>query len=440
MNNLAKQMITESIQDLKLDWAKHKRKEIIKHLDYYSGTSTDQYIEQYFRPDIFQEVPTYQANITRKFINKMSRIYNIKPDRNVSNAYTKLTKHKDVRFKHVERMTRLLGTIALQVGWNEQKEIFTYQPIYYFNPFFDDGDPYNPSALIYPLNQPVDDISYANDMKYVYFDSEVRVIFDENGNIVDEVPNPYNTLPFVFLHREDQIDSFFVQGANDIINCNEHVNITMTEMQLGLRFQMFGQPFATGIYSDDPIARVGSDTILNLPEGGNFGIASPQGDLDAVVNNIKFQIEIVAQSNHLWVHWAEQGGEMPSGISLVIKDFERSEDYKDDIELWRVYEHEIYELEKVIAEYNGVSLPSEEKFVVKFKEPEYPRSLQEVIMKNDWDLEHGLTTEVDILMKENTDLSFSQAKKIIEKNKEINSNGKENESTIGVRETSTESD
>ena len=432
MTDISTQIIKESISDLKLSIAKRRRRSIIKHLDYYSGGDMNQYIDQYFRAEIFREVPTYTMNITRKFINKMSRIYNLKPVRDVSNKYDILTRKKDVRFKHIERMTRLLGTIAMQVIWKDEKgtyaPCFDYQPVYYFQPYFHEEDPYKPYAIVYPLSQPTEDISYNEPLKYVYFDREVRVVFTEDGKIQHEEPNNYGVLPFVFLHREDQIDSFFVEGANDVINCNEHVNITMTEMQLGLRFQMFGQPFATGVYADEPIARVGSDTIINLPEGSNFGIASPQGNLQDVISNVKFQIELVAQANHLWVHWAEQGGEMPSGISLIIKDFERLEDYKDDIELWRIYEHDIYYLEKLIASFNETSLPDESKFRIRFEEPEYPRSIQEILMKHQWDLDHGQTTEADILMSENKDLSFNEAMKLIEKNKELNSNGSSSES------------
>ena len=41
-----------------------------------------------------------------------------------------------------------------------------------------------------------------------------------------------------------------MEGASDLVSANEHINITMTEMQLGLRFQMFG-PILTGLVSDN---------------------------------------------------------------------------------------------------------------------------------------------------------------------------------------------
>ena len=86
-----------------------------------------------------------------------------------------------------------------------------------------------------------------------YWDNEKYGIMNEDGNMVQEKDNPYGIIPFVFTHREDQIDSFFVEGASDIINCNEQVNIALTELNLGMRFNMFGQPWVTGLNSDQSL-------------------------------------------------------------------------------------------------------------------------------------------------------------------------------------------
>ena len=105
-----------------------------------------------------------------------------------------------------------------------------------------------------------------------------------------------------------------------------------------------------------------------------------------------------------------------SGLALRIKDFEFVEDYKDDIETWRIFEDELYELERAIADVNDVSLPN--KFSVDFKEPEYPRSISEQIQKDDWELGNGLITLEEILKRNNSDLSLEQAREVIAKNKE----------------------
>ena len=415
-NMTVEDIIAQSIKDIKQLTQKRRREWVRRMLNYYGGNATSQYIDNYFSADAFREIPCYNANFTRRFINKMSRIYTVGANRNVNKQYDLLTIKKDARMKHVERMTRLMGTVATQVIYKEINGMpyFDYRPVYYFDVHL--SDPFTPSAIIYPLLMKPDDVSLVQECEWVYWDNSVYIRYDENGDIIEEYEHGYGILPFVFTHREEQIDEFFVDGANDIVDCNEQVNIAMTEMQLGLRFQMFGQPFMTGVDSDKRIERAGSDQIIDLPEGATFGIVSPAGNIESVIENIKFQVDLVAQNNHLYVQFAQDGGETPSGIALKIKDLERFEDYQDDIELWRMYEHELYYVEREIAAYNNIKLP--EKLKLDFNEPEYPKTVQDQVLLDEHRLKHHMLDEADLLMEYNNDLSRKEAEAIIEKNRE----------------------
>jgi len=414
------QLIRDKLTEAKLMNSQLKREEIRKFLDYYSGTSTDSYIKRYFSGDAFSEIPPSVTNFTRKFINKISRIYTLGAIRTTGNAselYNSLIPTKDVRMKHSERMTRLLGTIANRVFWDGER--FDYRPIYYFEAYFGD-DPFKPEAIIYPLLNKTSDLSNTMGLQWGYWDAEKYSILNEDGKVLEEQPNPYGILPFVFTHREDQIDSFFVEGASDIVNCNEQVNIGLTEMNLGMRFNMFGQPWVRGLRGDQNILRTGSNEILDMGDEGEYNITSPNGNVEEAINNIKFQIELVASNNHLWIQWAESGGEVPSGISLMIKDLERKEDYFDDIALWRLYEKDFYNVERVIAGYNGINLP--ENFGIDFEEVEYPTTVQDQILKDEFSLNHNLTTRAKIMVRDNKDLTIEQAQEIIDANRQTNEN------------------
>jgi len=415
---MIEQMLKEKLLEAKLMMSHERRSEIRKYLDYYSGLSTDQYINTYFNGDAFSEIPPTLTNFTRKFINKISRIYTLGAKRNVgekTEQYEALIPAKDVRMKHSERMTRLLGTIANRIYWADGK--FDYRPLYYFESYFEEN-PFEPAGIIYPLLNNVSDLSNADSLQWEYWTNDKYGIMDEAGKTLDEQDNPYGVLPFVFTHREDQIDSFFVEGASDIVNCNEQINIALTEMNLGMRFNMFGQPWVTGLRADQSMLRAGSNTILDMGEDGAYNITSPNGNIEEAINNIKFQMELVASNNHLWIQWAESGGEVPSGISLMIKDMERKEDYYDDIALWRLYEQDFYKVERAIAEYNGIALP--EEFGVDFQEVEYPKTVQDQIMKDEFDIKNNLMTRAKIMVRDNKDLTLNQAQAIIDENKNKN--------------------
>jgi len=415
----AKEIIQDSLTNFKEEQAKARREEVRKFLDYYSGSLTDQYIEGYFKSDAFQEIPHYNTNIVKKFVNRMSKIYTIGAKRNVNDRYLDLTSVKNARMKQMERMTRLLGTTATYVMYDEEQQRFEYRPIYYFEPYFGDN-PYKPEAIVYPMMHGHADISDTNDLMYAYWDKEIHIKFDDNGNVLEEIQHNLGVLPFVFTHREEQLDSFFVEGASDLVSANEHINITMTEMQLGLRFQMFGQPVVTGLISDNANVRAGSDEILTLPEGSNYQIVSPEGNVRDVIENIKWQIELVALNNHLFVTFAQSGGEVPSGISLMIKDLERHEDFIDDKELYRQYENDFYKVEYALSQMNSLGLPEISQFKVDFSEVEYPMTTQDKIMLNEYKLKHNLTTQAQLLADENKDLSVEDAARVIESNMQIN--------------------
>ena len=416
---MIQRVLKDKLLETKLMISHSRRNEIRKHLDYYSGVSVEQYITNYFNGDAFREIPPSVTNFTRKFINKISRIYSLGANRNVGDAterYQELIPTKNVRMKHSERMTRLLGTVANRVHW--KGEFFDYRPIYYFEAYFDE-DPFVPSSIVYPLLHSTADLSNTDNMQWEYWSDESYGMMDAEGKMLTEIENPYGIIPFVFTHREDQIDSFFVEGASDIVNCNEQVNIALTEMNLGMRFNMFGQPWVTGLRADQSMLRAGSNTILDMGEDGAYNITSPSGNIMEAIENIKFQMELVAINNHLWIQFAESGGEVPSGISLMIKDMERKEDYYDDIALWRMYEQDFYRVERIIAEYNNISLP--EQFGVDFEEIDYPKTVQDQILKDQFDIQNNLTTRAKIMVRDNKDLTVEQAQMIIDGNKAVNS-------------------
>ena len=399
-------IIQESLENLKVFNHKEREGYVNKLLDYYNGNNTSQYIAEKFDLEAFREVPPYQSNITKKFINKMSRIYTVGASRNVNNKYSALTKLKDTKMKHIERMTRLIGTIATRIVYMDtENPYFNYQPVYYFHPFFG-NDPFKPVAISYPLMNYTEDSSKSDSTQYIHWNSEEYVIFDEEGNILEENAHGYGVLPFVFTHREHQTDSFYVEGANDIVSANEHINITMTEMQLGLRFQMFGQPVVSGADLGNR-QRFGSDVILELPSDANYDIKSPSGDIIKVIENVKFQMELVAQNNHLYVQFAQDGGETPSGIALKIKDLERFEDYQDDLALFNLYEHKMYNIEKILASSFGVNLPNNLK--LDFNEPEYPMTVQDQIALDMHRLNLGLINKAELMVEYNKDLSIQEA-------------------------------
>ena len=423
----AQLLIQESLKEQKMLYAQDRRHSIYKLLDYYAGDNTAQYIEDRFSADAFREIPVSEFNVTRRMIDRMSRIYTLGATRNVNDIYSEMIHKKAHKMKHMEKMTRLIGTIATQVVFKRSPEPhFNYNPVYYFDAYFDQ-DPFVPYAITYPMVQNIHDISDSSKLNYCYWDDMNYMVYDEDGNVIFEQAHNYGIIPFVFTHREHHLNEFFVTGAYDICAANEQINILLTEAALGMRFQMFGQYVIEGMYEEEKIMRAGSSEIMVIPEPAKMDIKSPQANVRDAIDLVKAILDLTAQNNHLWITFAEDGkSDRPSsGIALKIKDLERFEDYQDDVELWEMYERELYKVEKVIAKANGINLP--EEMGIRFNEPDYPMSAQDQIAVDSFMLDNNLTTQKDLLLKYNKHLTEQEADKLINENKEVNGQGKQAE-------------
>ena len=190
-----------------------------------------------------------------------------------------------------------------------------------------------------------------------------------------------------------------------------------------MRFQMFGQYVIEGMYEEEKIMRAGSSEIMVIPEPAKMDIKSPQANVRDAIDLVKAILDLTAQNNHLWITFAEDGkSDRPSsGIALKIKDLERFEDYQDDVELWELYERELYSVEKVIAEANGIKLP--EEMGLRVNEPDYPMSAQDQIAVDTFMLSNNLITQKDLMLKYNKHLTEGEAEKLVNENKEANAEG-----------------
>jgi len=423
--NYAKDLIKQSIKDMKYNNNQSRYRFIDKLLDYYQGDDTGKYIQNYFKATAFQEIPLMSYNVTKRMIDKMSRLYTLGASRTLSeknDEYQSLIRFKDFKLKHIEKMTKLIGTIAVQVSWKENGQglqFFEYTPFYKFDVIVNPENPLEPMAITYPMMMPSDDSTIAPDPLYVYWDHEYKIIYDANMKELEKYENPYGVLPFVFFHRDHQIDNFFCYPAFDIISVNEMINILFSEMNLGMRFQMFGQYVATGLYQDEKIQRAGSDEIIVMPEGTDLSIVSPSVNVGDALKLARAMLELVAQNNHLNISFSENNKDRPSsGIALKIKDLEKFEDYQDDLEIFAHHERSLFDLEHTIALVNGFNLPF--NFGVDFNEPEYPMMVQDEIAWNTWLLDNDMTTRAKLLQKYNKDLNDYQAQAELKENEKLN--------------------
>ena len=393
------QVIQESIQRLKSYNQDMMYRNRDMAIDYYTFNNTAKYIDQYFDGSLQEEIPLYPVNMTSRLINRISLVYKDAPIRTVENdKYEELSIMKNSKMKYFERIHNLLGTTAIQIGWQDDR--FKYQPIINFQPIFDYDDPLKPVAITYLLPKATADVySYSEPDMFMYWDKDNHFIFDEKGKIIsvnDDDVNPYGILPFVFVQPVTMIDEFWNEGAMDIPLANCQVDIAMTMLQHHIR-SAGGQWVVEGRIDANEV-QLGLNKILAV-EGGTVSNISAGVNIESIMSGIKFQLQQVAQNHHITFDFGMSGSK--SGIALRMENLELLEAREDEVEKWKFIEKEMYSIEKAIAEVEAtVNLPDDMK--INYDEVDFPDAEMEM-QEWEWKFKHGLADRIDYLMAKDPD-------------------------------------
>ena len=395
----ADQVIKDSIESLKSINRDKLYEQQDMCIDYYQFNNTQRYINKYFSGTLQQEIPLYAVNMTKRLIDRVSLVYKNAPERETGDVrYEDYTRDKNFTLKRIERIHNLIGTIALQATYVEDK--FVYIPRLEFEPIFDPNDPMNPIGIVYPAQKTSDSIYQTQEDEFIYWDAERHFRFDMSGNIIhineDDV-KPYGVLPFVFIQPNHQIDEFRKTGAGtDICLANCQVDVAMTMLQHHIR-KAGGQFVIQGNVETNNI-ELGLNKVVVIDDGQMSNL-NPNVNIQAIIDGVKFQLQQVAINHHLSFDFGLSGSK--SGVALKIENIELLESREDDVEKFRRVEKELYKLEKAILEVEkNVSLP--EDFNIDFAEidfPDFEREREEW----DWKFNHGIADVIDYLIFKDPD-------------------------------------
>jgi len=394
----AKDIVEESIRQLK--WENQSAMLDLRDeaLDYYTFNNTAKYIDQYFSGSLQQEIPIYNVNLTKKLINRISLVYKDAPIRDVENdSYYEITQDKDWRMKSFERIHNLLGTVAIHIAWEDGS--FKYNPVMNFVPIMDPYDPLKPIGVTYPLNKATGDWRQTKEDIFVYWSAEEHYMFDSAGSIIkvnEDNVNPYGVLPFVFVQPTHMVDEFWNEGAIDIALGNKQIDLAMTMLQHHIRTA--GGQFVIEGRVDANNIQLGLNKVVVVDEG-NMSNLSTNTDVTSIKTGIEFQLKTIAFNNNLNFDFGLSGSK--SGVALKIENLELLEAREDEVEKWRRSEKEIYDVERQILQVEtGLQLPDQitlDYAEVKF--PDYDKEREEW----DWKFKHGLADRYDYLMAHDPD-------------------------------------
>jgi len=385
-------------------------------LDFYEGINIEYYVKKFFGTETLNQVPIFQQNLSRRVAKARSLAFKKPPKMRASDNYLNSIDVDDLNSKrrNLESLTFLLGTMAFRSRWDEPSQKVKYDNLSFFEPLFQKGSQ-EPFGVIYALQNHGD--ARIENEEFVVWTNEVdgmaarhfgmtgrgEVIHYNDGDI-----NPYGIMPVTFCSRGPIIRDWWVNGAEDVIKADLSVSVAMTELALAIRFGAIGIKFITGV-DDASRIEIGTDKILYLPEGANFGVTAPQGNLNDIINSVKFMVSATLSNNHLRIKWADEHGNAPSGDALRVQEMENVEERSASTEdTWRPWERRRFQVDKRIIETRS-NVNVGDDYTVDFAEPTYPLSPRDEMSYYEWLWNNGLDSKVNYLMMKDPDLSEEEA-------------------------------
>ena len=414
--NLTEKMLHDLLMDTIQEGVQKEHEERERLLDYYEGINLEQDIKGYFDSDSLSQIPPMYVNLVRAIISRRALVYQEAPVR-YNDKYNEVIGDFDSFMKQFGQLTYLLGTEALYTHWDDNTKKLKYRPIHFFTPFFRPNED-EPFAIIYQAESQLQ--ARTEDAQYMFWSKDTEDMegkhfcISSKGKITSMIEgdrNPYgDVLPFNIAHRHPYTRDFFREGASDLVNGMRSVNIMLTELALHGRF-LLGQPVFTGLDTEQRIS-MGQDKALVLPEGANFNYATPNANVQAMIESTKYMVDSIAQANNVKINWTSNQAE--SGLSKKMGQLDLMDSLRSDIEqIYRPFEKEQFKIAQRICEVSG-GINLGDQFSIDFAEREVPMSQDEEIKYYDWAFQNNIETRQSYLRKKNPDLQEEEIQGIVE--------------------------
>jgi hypothetical protein len=149
-----------------------------------------------------------------------------------------------------------------------------------------------------------------------------------------------------------------------------------------------------------------------LPEGANFNYATPNANVQAMIESTKYMVDSIAQSNNVRINWTDKSSE--SGLSKKMGQIDLMDALRSDVEqIYRPFEKEQFRIAQRICEVSG-GINLGDQFSIDFAEREVPMSTDEEIKYYSWAFQNDLETRQSYLRKKNPDFKEAEIQQIVE--------------------------
>lgn len=267
--------------------------------------------------------------------------------------------------------------------------------------------------------------------EFIWWSPKYHFTTDVEGRIVEEktpkdLLNPIGAIPGVFLH-DDQDGSFWAQGGNDLVDGAIMLNVELTDLYTIKNVQGWGQPILSGkIREKEIVGGPHNALLLDYEEGDpemKFYYATSNPPLSEHMKSIEMTAALYLSTNNLSpsnVAGKLDAASFPSGIAKMVEDAQSTEPVEDKQRYYKDKEPEVWNLIRLWCEAFADSLSPEIKEIGKISDPSitltFSKNKQVITEKERLEnlklrKELGIDTMLELIKRDNPDLTDEQAEK-----------------------------
>ena len=326
------------------------------------------------------------------------------------------------RVRQAEPLLILFNTILVQPVWRKDYLDYTIHTPAWTVVNTDPNDYLTPESFYYATWAT---IKGELQQVLVYWSATEHYWIDRNGNRIVpdgmlDTSNPYGIMPAALARIKDGID-FWGEGKWNLVDGNEEVCVQLTNILYTALFQTHGQMVgintgisgAPSIGCDSPILIESRDPSIPAPsitfESANPMIPEVQGLIDWMLKTLQ-NIEGLS-GNEMTLDPT-----MASGISKIQDSAYAVEAREDMISTLEEFEHELFEISRVVWNYHnpGKKISDKAVFSVKFAEQKVMKTTDEKIKEREAALKLGIASRVDFILEDNPTFTREQAERKLE--------------------------
>jgi hypothetical protein len=309
----------------------------------------------------------------------------------------------DAVLKKASRYTKLCKTSVLQVGWNEASAAPSLAVL---TPNILDviyTDPENPTRIIVTHDAPrAEDRTYSDWTATGFKRLNHRGVALRNEANPSSL-NPYHVLPFVPLFDRLPDDQFFLPGGHDLMEAQDAINVALANLWRSVESQAHGQAWASGVSANE-VLQFGPDRAIALPQGGQFGFASPNSPITSILSAIEFVLRQTAATHGVGSDVFDLSKVAESGSAKHAGRLDLKEERLDDIAMWRAQEARLFEVVKAVVNTHAPgTIPDNASLTVDFAELQDQLTEAEQLANTRDKIELGLWSPADALLALNPD-------------------------------------